>query len=243
MTAHVIPPLEVLIPVGYLMGSIPFGLLVGLAKGKDPRKHGSGNIGATNVGRLFGGRYFALVFTLDLLKGLLPVAAAGWRARIELAAPHHGPDWEIYLLWLAIGFAAIAGHMFSIFLKFKGGKGVATSAGVALGVYPYFTLPTLIAMGAWLAVFLARRYVSLASMVGAVVFAVAYVVIAEVNGWHPFTQQLPLLLFALLIVAMIIVRHRANISRLLAGTESRIGPRDRGSAPAPPQVDPGGPAV
>lgn len=238
MTVPVIPPLQALIPIGYVMGSIPFGLLVGLAKGKDPRKHGSGNIGATNVGRIFGGRYFALVFTLDLLKGLLPVAAAGWRARMELASSHHGGDLQIYLLWLAVGFAAIAGHMFSLFLKFKGGKGVATSAGVALGVYPYFTLPTLIAMGAWLAVFFAKRYVSLASMVGAVVFAAAYIVIAHLNGWRPFTQQLPLLLFALLIVALIIVRHRTNISRLLAGTESRIGRGGRASAPSAPTPDP-----
>src|SRR3954468_5810698 len=118
-----------LIPFAYLVGSIPFGLIVGLSKGIDPRKAGSNNIGATNVGRLLGGKFFALVFFLDMLKGLLPMLAAGfalqWRAQSQIH----------YILWLLVGFAAIAGHMFSIFLKFKGGKGVATGAGVALGVF------------------------------------------------------------------------------------------------------------
>src|SRR3954465_4532774 len=103
--------LLILLPIAYLMGSVPFGLIVGLAKGVDPRKAGSGNIGATNVGRLLGGRYFALVFTLDLLKGLIPTAAA-------VAASN-----DVFV-WLLVGFATIVGHMFSLFLKFKGGKGV-----------------------------------------------------------------------------------------------------------------------
>src|SRR3954447_9865163 len=113
--------LLILIPVAYLLGSVPFGLIVGLAKGVDPRAAGSGNIGATNVGRLLGGKYFAIVFTLDLLKGLLPMLAAG--ACIGASAR----DTNTYLLWLAVGFATILGHMFSLFLKFTGGKGVATS--------------------------------------------------------------------------------------------------------------------
>src|SRR5438270_689765 len=124
-----IRPLILLIPLAYLVGSIPFGLLVGLAKGIDVRKSGSGNIGATNVARLLGGRFFALVFTLDLLKGLLPVLAACYLLKPWLQAP----AFDDYVLWLVIGFAAIAGHMFSVFLKFKGGKGVATSTGVILG--------------------------------------------------------------------------------------------------------------
>src|SRR3954451_3629313 len=97
-----------LIPIAYLIGSVPFGLVVGLARGVDPRKAGSGNIGATNVGRLLGGRYFALVFTLDLLKGLIPTALA---ALVLHGASSPGD----FLLWLLVGFAAIAGHMFSLF--------------------------------------------------------------------------------------------------------------------------------
>jgi len=217
--------LAALIPIGYLSGSIPFGLLVGLAKGKDPRQHGSGNIGATNVGRLFGGKYFALVFALDLLKGLLPVLAAGWAARAELNKSGHPPDWEIYLLWLMVGFAAVAGHMFSLFLKFKGGKGVATSLGVAIGVFPYFTIAGGISIVVWLMVFLIRRYVSLASMVASASFSGAYVAIAWYNGWQPFTRQLPLFVFAMLVPGLIVIRHRSNIARLLAGTENRFASR------------------
>src|SRR6478752_3343922 len=101
--------LLILVPIAYLMGSVPFGLIVGLAKGIDPRKAGSGNIGATNLGRLLGGRFFAIVFTLHFLKGLLPTLAASW-------VVHRGGgmlDWPVYLLWLAVGFAPILGHMFS----------------------------------------------------------------------------------------------------------------------------------
>src|SRR3954465_10260195 len=111
--------LLILVPIAYVLGSVPFGLIVGLAKGIDPRKAGSGNIGATNIGRLLGGRFFAIVFTLDFLKGLLPTLAASWvvhRTENALVA-------SIYLLWLTVGFAAILGHMFSAFLGFKGGKG------------------------------------------------------------------------------------------------------------------------
>src|SRR5882724_11865333 len=127
--------LLILIPTAYLLGSIPFGLIVGLAKGIDPRKSGSGNIGATNVGRLLGGRFFALVFSLDLLKGLLPMLAAAWVVRRHTTPP----DATLYCLWILVGFATICGHMFSCFLRFKGGKGVATSIGVVFGLYPYYT--------------------------------------------------------------------------------------------------------
>src|SRR5688500_3543146 len=124
-----------LIPIAYVLGSIPFGLIVGKSKGVDPRTAGSGNIGATNVGRLLGKRFFLLVFLLDLLKGMLPMLAAKWILRDAPEEP------KTYLLWLLVGFTAILGHMFSLFLGFKGGKGVATSSGVVLGLFPYFTIP------------------------------------------------------------------------------------------------------
>src|SRR5256885_2451031 len=106
-TAHWI--LLSLVPAAYLIGSIPFGLIVGLAKGVDPRKAGSGNIGATNIGRLLGGKFFALVFVLDLLKGLVPMLIAAWIVRKYFQQP----DALVYLLWLLVGFGAIVGHMFS----------------------------------------------------------------------------------------------------------------------------------
>src|SRR5947209_1627845 len=128
-----------LIPLAYLLGSIPFGLLVGLAKGIDPRTVGSKNIGATNLGRLLGFKFFAIVFTLDLLKSLLPTMFAG----AILHRTHQSLTSADYLFWLLVGAAAILGHMFSVFIGFKGGKGVATSAGLILGLFPCFTLPGL----------------------------------------------------------------------------------------------------
>src|SRR3954471_19733098 len=96
-----------LLPVAYLLGSVPFGLLVGLSKGVDPRKAGSGNIGATNVARLLGKRFFFIVFTLDLLKGLLPMVAAAFVVRHYVS----DPGALVYLQWILVGFAAILGHM------------------------------------------------------------------------------------------------------------------------------------
>src|SRR5687767_9959258 len=136
--------LAVLVVAAYLIGSIPFGLIIGLSRGIDPRKQGSGNIGATNVGRLLGGRFFALVFTLDMLKSLLPMLLAGLVAGSHIRQFDH--SWQTYALWISVGLAAVLGHMFSIFLRFKGGKGVATSAGMMFGLYPYYTLPALVAL-------------------------------------------------------------------------------------------------
>ena len=214
----------ILIPIAYLVGSIPFGLIVGLAKGIDPRKAGSGNIGATNLGRLLGGRYFALVFTLDLLKGMLPMLAASFVLRSESLTTTD------YLLWLGVGLAAILGHMFSVFLKFKGGKGVATSAGVMLGLWPYFTGPGLAAIAGFLLIVLVTRYISVGSMGGAVLFPVAYVVIGRWRGWDVLGSQLPLLVFGVLVALLIIYKHRANIARLTAGTEPKLG-RKRADEP------------
>lgn len=209
-----------MIPAAYLLGAIPFGLLVGLAKGVDPRKAGSGNIGATNVGRLLGGKYFALVFVLDLLKGAIPVLAAYFWVRGKYMDSH------IYILWLLVALAAVVGHMFSVFLKFRGGKGVATSAGVTLGLFPYYTLPCLAAAGVWGIVFYAKRYISLASIVGAIAFPISYLLIALLVGWDPLGRQLPLFVFAWLVPIMIIYKHRGNIARLRAGTENRAGKKE-----------------
>ena len=234
-----------LVPGAYLAGSIPFGLIVGLSKGVDPRKAGSGNIGATNVGRLLGGKFFALVFALDLLKGLLPTLAAGailyFSARhsalgstslsagsTQISASSVEPHSALeFSLWLLVGFATIVGHMFSIFLGFKGGKGVATSTGVILGVFPYYTMATIGVLVTWGIVFKLTRYVSLASMCGAVAFTVTYIVLGLILKWDIFGSQLPLLGFAVLVVSMILFKHRGNVARLRAGTEHRVGKKDR----------------
>jgi glycerol-3-phosphate acyltransferase PlsY len=218
MTTQMI--LLLLIPIAYLAGSIPFGLIVGKAKGIDPRTAGSGNIGATNLGRLLGLKYFFIVFILDLLKGLLPMAAASWV--LSRGGPAADRTAMANILHLLIGFACICGHMFSIFLKFTGGKGVATSTGVALGLYPFFTVAGLAAAAVWLLVFLAFRYVSLASMIASAAFPLTFILIGRLNGWDPFGRQLPLLLFAMLVTALIVIRHRSNIARLRAGTENKV---------------------
>ena len=224
-TAHAV--LLALIVPAYLLGSVPFGLIVARTRGVDPRKAGSGNIGATNVGRLLGGRFFALVFVLDMLKGLIPMAAAG----AILATTNRPPSSAYlpldYVLWLLVGFATILGHMCSIFLGFKGGKGVATSTGVVLGLFPYYTFAGLVAGAAWIALFKGTRYVSVASMAGAVIFALAYLAIGLARHWGVFDQQLPLLVFAVFVAAMIVFKHRGNLARLRAGTEYRFGPHAR----------------
>ena len=207
-----------LVPLAYVIGSIPFGLLVGLAKGVDPRKAGSGNIGATNVGRLLGGKFFALVFTLDLLKGMIPMLITG----ALMNAFNAPPGATLLLVWLGVGFAAVLGHNYSLFLKFKGGKGVATSCGVALGLFPYFTLPALVSALTFMVVFKFTRYVSLGSIVAAVAFPVFYIFIGVSQGWDVVGAQWPLLAFALLICFMIVYKHRTNISRLRAGTENKF---------------------
>lgn len=218
--AHAI--LLALILPAYLLGSVPFGLIVARSRGIDPRKAGSGNIGATNVGRLLGGKFFAIVFTLDLFKSLLPMIVAGLVLRRFIGDPHSYQPVD-YGLWLLVGFAAIAGHMFSVFLGFKGGKGVATSTGVILGLVPYYTLPGLIAVLSFLVLFKTTRYVSVSSMAGSVIFVLAYLGVGLGLRWPVFGSQWPLLAFAVLMAALIVYKHRGNLARLRAGTENRFG--------------------
>ncbi len=201
-----------LILLAYLAGSIPFGLLVGLSRGIDVRQAGSGNIGATNVGRLLGGRYFFLVFFLDLLKGLLPTLLAGWLLRRNGWLSNGD-----LLIWLAVAAAAILGHLFSAFLKFSGGKGVATSAGAMLGLFPYFTFAALAAVAVWVAIFFIWRYVSLASILAAAAFPLAYYALW---GWRP--ELLALNIAALFMPLLIIYKHRSNLGRLRSGSEKKF---------------------
>jgi len=199
----------------YLIGSIPFGLILAKAHGKDLRKIGSGNIGATNLARALGRKWGYVCFALDTLKGLLPMIAVA-----VIAGRPNEP--ALLAWWLAVGVAAILGHVFPAFLRFKGGKGVATSFGVALGLWPYFTLGALVALAVWIGTVLIWRYVSLASICAAVTFPlVLFVGILVVPAWTP-AGLWPLLIAAIAIPVLVIVRHRENIKRLVAGTESKI---------------------
>jgi glycerol-3-phosphate acyltransferase PlsY len=216
----------VLVPAviaAYLIGAIPFGVLIARAHGKDLRVIGSGNIGATNVSRALGRKWGYICFALDVLKGLLPMAVFGAAALPRLAETIHGP--LLMACWLLAGIAAILGHVFPIYLGFKGGKAVSTSFGVALGLWPYFTISALIALAVWIAVVLTWRYISLASICAAVTFPVSLSLrILIAPAWRAATLW-PLLIAATLIPLLVIVRHRENIHRLIAGTESKIRPR------------------
>ncbi|OPX21578.1 MAG: acyl-phosphate glycerol 3-phosphate acyltransferase [Planctomycetales bacterium 4484_123] len=210
----------VVFPLGaYLLGSIPFGVIIARAHGVDLRAHGSGNIGATNVGRVLGRKWGCLCFVLDVLKGFVPVLLVG----LYLGRDSDGlPSAYQQAGWLAVAFGAIAGHVFSLWMRFRGGKGVATSLGVLMGFFPYFTWPALAALALWVAVVLAWRYVSLASVTAAAAFPLLFLAACLAAGW-PVGRLWPLLAFAAAMAALVIVRHRSNLARLLAGTENRIG--------------------
>jgi glycerol-3-phosphate acyltransferase PlsY len=205
----------ILIIGAYLLGSIPFGLIIAKVHGKDLRSIGSGNIGATNLSRALGRKWAYLCFLLDAAKGFLPMLIAA----DFISSP---PAVAELFLALAAGCAAVLGHIFPIYLKFKGGKGVATSFGVALGFWPYYTVCSLVALGVWTVIVLIWRYISLASIVASVTFPFAMVLmIAMVPHWN-FANLWPLLIIAVAIPIMVIVRHRENIKRLIAGTETKI---------------------
>ena len=193
----------------YLVGSIPFGLLIARYwHGIDVRKHGSGNIGATNVGRVLGRKWGIACLVLDFLKGLVPT----------LLLPRLVPlpsDWQSAAAVLC-GAAAIAGHVFPVWLAFRGGKGVATGAGVAAVLsWP----AALAAAGAFAIVFATKRIVSLASIVAATVYAAVAVVL---TGEPLARENWPITAFAIAIPALIIARHRDNIRRLIRGEEGRF---------------------
>jgi glycerol-3-phosphate acyltransferase PlsY len=209
--------LIVLLPVAaYLVASTPVGVLIAAAKGVNLRQHGSGNVGATNVGRVVGRKWGYVCFLLDVAKGLLPVLAAGLYVRGDGVLT--GAE---QAAWLLTALGAVLGHVLSFWLGFRGGKGVATSLGVVLGFWPYFTVPGLAAFAVWILVTLRWRYVSLGSVVAALAFPVFFAVAVLVRGW-PLMQMLPFAALALAVAALIVIRHRSNVRRLLAHTENKI---------------------
>jgi acyl phosphate:glycerol-3-phosphate acyltransferase len=203
MTASLFLPV---VAGAFLLGSIPTGYLVARARGIDIRQHGSGNIGATNVFRTLGKPLGIFVFVADALKGFAAVFAAGF-------VPADGPASE--WLGIAAAVAVIAGHNYTPWLGFKGGKGIATSAGVLLALMP---LAVAAMVAVWASLFTLTRYVSVASIGAAAVLPVAVWIM-----WQTSTGgNGPLFAFSLLISALAIWRHRSNIERLRQGTESRF---------------------
>ena len=194
--------------LAYASGSIPFAHMAGQAKGVDLRKQGSGNLGATNVFRVLGWKIGVAVFLADALKGALPVFLLPARV---------GGDRDPMIWGILVGVAAIVGHVRPLFLKFgKGGKGVATAAGVFFALAP---VPMLISFTVFIGVVLASGYVSLGSLVSAVVLPVMLVITLGVSS--------PLSLVSALIAAFVFWTHRANIGRLRRGEEHRFGRRGR----------------
>jgi glycerol-3-phosphate acyltransferase PlsY len=196
----------------YLLGSIPAAYIAGKAKNVDLRKHGSGNLGATNVFRVLGPKIGLAVFAFDMAKGAFPVL---YFPQWVPAADVPGQDPVIYAI--ICGVAAIVGHVRPIYLKFgKGGKGVATAAGVFLALAPLQTLLTLLIFAA---VVLISGYVSLGSLTAAVALPILLAVMIGVRS--------PLFVISIIIATFVFWTHRANIGRLRRGEEHRFGKRGR----------------
>lgn len=201
-----------------LCGSIPFGLLIGFLAGKDVRKEGSGNIGFTNVLRVCGKKWGIPVLLLDAAKGFVPVY---FLSAFFLADTAQGRG-----LFLALGgICAVLGHNYSPWLKFKGGKGVATGSAALAALMPQ---PFLIGFAVWILLVAIFRYVSLGSMCGAFTVFVMQVVFTRHDLFSPDT--LPATLMSLAIFSLVMVSHRSNIGRLMRGEENKIGRKKEAAA-------------
>ena len=200
--------------MSYLIGSIPTAFLLGkLTKGIDIRKHGSGNVGATNAFRVLGPYIGIIVLLLDALKGVIPVVV------IADFSLRQGVNIDSLTLRILLGITAVLGHSFTVFLSFKGGKGMATSLGVLIGLsigLPALRLILLLEIAVWLVVFLLSRIVSLASIVSAIVFPIFFII---------FKQHILLVVMSLSLAIFAIFRHKSNISRMLQKKEPRLNLR------------------
>jgi len=204
--------------VAYLVGATPFGFLAGKLRGIDIRGHGSGNIGATNVLRVLGKPVGITVLVLDMLKGLLPVLLA--MAASERSAIH-----------IAAAVAAILGHNYTFWLGFKGGKGIATTAGAILPILPWALLAAVVG---WIVFLTATRYVSVASIAAALLIPTTLAVEAVLKGtWNPAVFS-----FGLFVCVLAVWKHRSNIGRLLRGEENRFGKKPEPTSPNPSDTPP-----
>jgi acyl phosphate:glycerol-3-phosphate acyltransferase len=219
-------PALAMIPAAYFCGSIPTGLLIGRAKGIDIRQHGSKNIGATNVGRVLGKPWFFICFSIDFLKSLLPTLIAG---HLLGTLGSWNPDASSAWTWLAVMVAAVLGNVLNPWLKFKGGKGVATSIGAIMGVFPPLAVPGLIIFVIWLGTLKVSRYISVSSIVAGLCLPVAtlisFVIAKHTGRTASLDGAWPFLAVAALLAALVTWTHRANIARLRAGTEPKVGQR------------------
>lgn len=196
--------------IAYLIGSFPTGYLAGRMRGVDVRKIGSGNVGATNVTRVLGKRFGYPVFLIDFLKGLLPVLLApaiAHRCQLDSIATD--------LCVALAGIFSVIGHSYPVWLGFKGGKGVATSLGVIFGIS---WTAAVIMCAVWVVIFKTTRYVSVASIAAAIALPVAMITLLFLHE----LRSAVLVYFSLFLAAIVLIRHRSNVSRLLNGTEPRF---------------------
>jgi acyl phosphate:glycerol-3-phosphate acyltransferase len=212
--------------VAYLLGSVSFAWVAGWIKGVELRQHGSGNLGATNAGRVLGGRWFVIVFCCDVLKGLTPVLA------LRLALP---PTWsliDIPLLAVLTGLAAVLGHVFTCFHGFKGGKAVATSLGVLVGLVP---VVAAMCAGLWLLVWLGAK--KLAGLGSSSAVAPASVLAALAAGpaqlllsGDPWGADVPVSVLVLVLSLLIVLRHRSNIVKMIGARGAKATTVDEASS-------------
>ncbi|MBC8548041.1 MAG: glycerol-3-phosphate 1-O-acyltransferase PlsY [Candidatus Brocadiales bacterium] len=198
------------IVLSYLLGSIPFGYLIAITKGIDIRTEGSGNIGATNVSRVLGRKYGLIIFFLDMFKAFAAVFFVPL-----LFSGISFPTTADNLLVILCGFSAILGHAFPLFLKFRGGKAVATCFGVFIWLAP---LAVGISFGAWVITVLVSRYVSLGSMVGTLALAGVLIFVLD----SPFGGNIYLMLLSIAVTILVIAKHTSNIQRIISGTEKKV---------------------
>lgn len=204
--------------IGFLLGGLPSGLWIGRVRGTDLRTTGSRNVGATNAYRVLGARWGILVFALDAAKGLFAALTPLLIIRATGTAPT--PD-ALLAAKLAGGVAAIVGHVFSPWLNFRGGRGVATSLGVFLAIAP---IPTLIAFGLWILLVVVSRRVSVGSIGAALAYPFLVLLLLREDP-----HRVLLAVIAAVVALLVIARHKSNIERLLSGTEPPIlGRRPRG---------------
>ena len=233
------------IPISFLAGSIPFGFLIGRAHGIDVRTVGSGNIGATNLGRALGKKYFYYCFVLDLSKGMMPTLIAGHFMGMlgTMEVPTADAFW-----WLGVMIASVLGHMFTPWLGFKGGKGVATGLGAMVGILPAMTLPAAGGLMVFLMVLFLWRYVSLASSAAAASLPMwTWIVFANEQtlrtrkastrmDWDRLPAEqielirseipnygMPFFAISLVLAFLVIYKHRGNLGRIMEGIEPKIG--------------------
>ncbi|MBO6512962.1 MAG: glycerol-3-phosphate acyltransferase [Phycisphaerales bacterium] len=253
--------IPLLVIAAFLVGSIPFGFLIGRSKGVDIRTQGSGNIGASNLGRILGKKYFAICFTLDFTKGLIPSLVAG--ALLNTLGSMDMTDTQAWA-WLAVMFASPIGHMFTPWLGFKGGKGVATGLGSLLGVLPAMTLPAVGAAVVFIVVLSLWRMIGVASSAAAATLPLwtwqsfrlyettqerrfgeqpryADMPAEDLKQMFEF-QGTPFLIAASVLAVIVIYKHRGNLQRAMLGTEPKIGSSSEPTPPAPPTTEPAEPS-